>query len=93
VQLPLESDHKIDTDVVTNAVLPSKDVDGLHNESAGKLSRGAINGEAFIPCTARGCVELIKETGIKVFSFYNLLQIQIQINLLKLFLVTLIKKN
>ena len=66
MQLPLESEHKINTDVVTNTVLPSKDVDGLHNESAGKLSRGAINGETFIPCTARGCVEMIKETGTKV---------------------------
>ena len=56
-------------------MLPSKDVDGLHIESAGKLSRGGINGETFIPCTARGCVEMIKETGIKVQLLSTLLEI------------------
>ena len=62
----MDSKNKIDVNKVTNSVLPTKDVDGLHDENAGRLSKGAINGETFIPCTARGCVEMIKETGSKV---------------------------
>uniref|UniRef100_A0AAQ6AQ03 C-1-tetrahydrofolate synthase, cytoplasmic n=1 Tax=Amphiprion ocellaris TaxID=80972 RepID=A0AAQ6AQ03_AMPOC len=50
VQLPLDSVHKIDTEKVTNAVAPEKDVDGLTSINAGKLSRGDL-GDCFIPCT------------------------------------------
>uniref|UniRef100_A0AAQ5ZQL8 C-1-tetrahydrofolate synthase, cytoplasmic n=1 Tax=Amphiprion ocellaris TaxID=80972 RepID=A0AAQ5ZQL8_AMPOC len=48
VQLPLDSVHKIDTEKVTNAVAPEKDVDGLTSINAGKLSRGDL-GDCFIP--------------------------------------------
>lgn len=34
----------------------------LTNISAGKLARGDLN-DCFIPCTPKGCLELIKETG------------------------------
>jgi hypothetical protein len=44
---------------------PAKDVDGLHPTNAGKLSRGELS-SCFIPCTPRGCLELIKLTGVKV---------------------------
>uniref|UniRef100_A0A672ZL80 C-1-tetrahydrofolate synthase, cytoplasmic n=1 Tax=Sphaeramia orbicularis TaxID=375764 RepID=A0A672ZL80_9TELE len=65
VQLPLDSIHKIDTEKVTNAVAPEKDVDGLTSINAGKLSRGDL-GDCFIPCTPNGCMELIKQTDILV---------------------------
>ncbi|XP_056401257.1 C-1-tetrahydrofolate synthase, cytoplasmic isoform X1 [Hyla sarda] len=65
VQLPLDSDHKIDTEKVTNAVSPAKDVDGLTSINAGKLARGDI-GDCFIPCTPKGCLELIRQTGVKI---------------------------
>ena len=66
VQLPLMSDNALDEDVVTDSILPTKDVDGLHNQNAGKLSRGEMDGDLFIPCTPRGCLSLIQYTGIKV---------------------------
>uniref|UniRef100_A0A8D3CP56 C-1-tetrahydrofolate synthase, cytoplasmic n=1 Tax=Scophthalmus maximus TaxID=52904 RepID=A0A8D3CP56_SCOMX len=62
VQLPLDSIHKMDTEKVTNAVAPEKDVDGLTCINAGKLSRGDL-GDCFIPCTPNGCMELIRQTG------------------------------
>uniref|UniRef100_A0A3Q3VUY2 C-1-tetrahydrofolate synthase, cytoplasmic n=1 Tax=Mola mola TaxID=94237 RepID=A0A3Q3VUY2_MOLML len=65
VQLPLDSIHKIDTEKVTSAVAPEKDVDGLTSINAGKLSRGDL-GDCFIPCTPNGCMELIKQTGVSV---------------------------
>uniref|UniRef100_A0A7N6BD74 C-1-tetrahydrofolate synthase, cytoplasmic n=1 Tax=Anabas testudineus TaxID=64144 RepID=A0A7N6BD74_ANATE len=65
VQLPLDSIHKIDTEKVTNAVAPEKDVDGLTSINAGKLARGDL-GDCFIPCTPNGCMELIRQTGVSV---------------------------
>ncbi|XP_062863456.1 C-1-tetrahydrofolate synthase, cytoplasmic [Trichomycterus rosablanca] len=65
VQLPLDSIHRIDTEKVTNAVAPEKDVDGLTSINAGKLARGDL-GDCFIPCTPNGCMELIKQTGVSV---------------------------
>ncbi|KAJ8290385.1 hypothetical protein GJAV_G00012190 [Gymnothorax javanicus] len=65
VQLPLDSIHPIDTEKVTNAVAPEKDVDGLTSINAGKLSRGDIE-KCFIPCTPNGCMELIRQTGVSV---------------------------
>ncbi|KAJ8274920.1 hypothetical protein COCON_G00095450 [Conger conger] len=65
VQLPLDSIHPIDTEKVTNAVAPGKDVDGLTSINAGKLSRGDL-GDCLLPCTPNGCMELIRQTGISV---------------------------
>merc|ERR1719357_1390940 len=65
VQLPLDSVDPIDTELVTNAVSPEKDVDGLSCINAGKLSRGDLN-DCFIPCTPNGCMELIRQTGVSV---------------------------
>nr|XP_057946756.1 C-1-tetrahydrofolate synthase, cytoplasmic [Doryrhamphus excisus] len=65
VQLPLDSVHKLDTEKVTNAVAPEKDVDGLTSINAGKLSRGDMS-DCFIPCTPNGCMELIRQTGVSV---------------------------
>ncbi|XP_061901178.1 C-1-tetrahydrofolate synthase, cytoplasmic-like [Entelurus aequoreus] len=65
VQLPLDSVHAIDMELITNAVSPLKDVDGLSCINAGKLSRGDLN-KCFIPCTPNGCMELIRQTGVGV---------------------------
>jgi len=65
VQLPLDCEDEIDAIKCTNAVLPKKDVDGLHEISAGRLSRGDLK-NCFQPCTPRGCLHLIKKTGIEV---------------------------
>ncbi|RMB98646.1 hypothetical protein DUI87_24863 [Hirundo rustica rustica] len=65
VQLPLDSNKPINTEKITNAVAPEKDVDGLSSINAGKLSRGDL-GDCFIPCTPKGCMELIRQTGVQV---------------------------
>uniref|UniRef100_A0A3P9LWN6 methenyltetrahydrofolate cyclohydrolase n=1 Tax=Oryzias latipes TaxID=8090 RepID=A0A3P9LWN6_ORYLA len=56
VQLPLDSVNQIDSELITNAVSPDKDVDGLSCINAGKLSRGDLK-DCFIPCTPNGCME------------------------------------
>ncbi|XP_056261015.1 C-1-tetrahydrofolate synthase, cytoplasmic-like isoform X1 [Seriola aureovittata] len=65
IQLPLDSVHPIPTELITNAVSPEKDVDGLSCINAGKLCRGDLN-DCFIPCTPNGCMELIRQTGVSV---------------------------
>uniref|UniRef100_A0ABK0LNE5 C-1-tetrahydrofolate synthase, cytoplasmic n=1 Tax=Rattus norvegicus TaxID=10116 RepID=A0ABK0LNE5_RAT len=65
VQLPLDSENSINTEVVINAIAPEKDVDGLTSINAGKLARGDLN-DCFILCTPKGCLELIKETGVQI---------------------------
>jgi len=65
VQLPLDCEQKIDSAKCTNAVLPRKDVDGLHDINAGRLSRGELS-DSFHPCTPRGCMKMLEETGIPV---------------------------
>ncbi|XP_028918599.1 C-1-tetrahydrofolate synthase, cytoplasmic isoform X1 [Ornithorhynchus anatinus] len=65
VQLPLDSEKMINIEAVTNAVAPEKDVDGLTSINAGKLARGDL-GDCFIPCTPKGCLELIRETGVQI---------------------------
>lgn len=65
VQLPLDTDDKINDDFATSAIIPQKDVDGLHCTNAGYLSRGILK-EGNIPCTPRGCLELIKKSGVEI---------------------------
>ena len=62
VQLPLDTVSEIDTDEVLNTISPEKDVDGLNSENAAKLCRGDLE-DCVVPCTPRGCLELIKKTG------------------------------
>ena len=64
LQLPLASREQIDTDRCTNSISPQKDVDGLTDENAGKLARGVLTG--FAPCTPRGVMRLLAETGISL---------------------------
>jgi methylenetetrahydrofolate dehydrogenase (NADP+)/methenyltetrahydrofolate cyclohydrolase len=62
VQLPLPK--QISKEKVINAISPDKDVDGFHPLNVGILNSGYTGG--FIPCTARGCLELIKLTQIDI---------------------------
>ncbi|KAF8926449.1 tetrahydrofolate synthase [Haplosporangium gracile] len=61
VQLPLP-DH-LDDRIVTEAIDPKKDVDGFHAINIGHLSKRASE-PAFVPCTPKGVIELIKSTGV-----------------------------
>jgi methylenetetrahydrofolate dehydrogenase (NADP+)/methenyltetrahydrofolate cyclohydrolase len=62
VQLPLPK--QISKEKVINAIDPAKDVDGFHPFNVGVLNSGYSGG--FIPCTARGCLELIKLTQVNL---------------------------
>ncbi len=59
VQLPLPK--QISTDKIIAAIDPQKDVDGFHPYNVGGLVSG---NPLFIPCTPRGIMELISQTGI-----------------------------
>ena len=59
VQLPLPAG--IDTDAVIQAIAPAKDVDGLTAISQGRLLAGL---PGLRPCTPRGVMRLLAETGV-----------------------------
>ncbi|MBQ2697935.1 MAG: bifunctional methylenetetrahydrofolate dehydrogenase/methenyltetrahydrofolate cyclohydrolase FolD [Clostridia bacterium] len=59
VQLPLPP--HINEARVTDAIAPPKDVDGFGKESMGALLSGK---EGFVPCTPKGILRLLKETGL-----------------------------
>ena len=61
VQMPLP--NHIDTELVQNAVIPSKDVDGLSDFNAGLLFH---NKDALYSCTPYGVMELLKRYKIQV---------------------------
>ncbi|XP_076933909.1 bifunctional protein FolD 2-like [Bidens hawaiensis] len=63
VQLPLPK-HINEEKVLTEISL-EKDVDGFHPLNIGKL---AMKGRdpLFLPCTPKGCIELLKRTGITI---------------------------
>tara|TARA_B100000767_G_C19746913_1_gene528964 strand:- start:171 stop:1007 length:837 start_codon:yes stop_codon:yes gene_type:complete len=62
VQLPLP--NGFNTDKILDRVIPEKDVDGFHQENAGKLF---LNRDIdFAPCTPLGCMRLIDHYGIDV---------------------------
>lgn len=56
VQLPLPA--HIDKDLIIASIDPRKDVDGFHPLNVGYLHSGVNHG--FVPCTALGCLHLIK---------------------------------
>ncbi|MDC0160047.1 bifunctional 5,10-methylenetetrahydrofolate dehydrogenase/5,10-methenyltetrahydrofolate cyclohydrolase [Gemmatimonadales bacterium] len=59
VQLPLPS--HIDEARILEAIDPSKDVDGFHPMSVGRLATGS--GDFFAPCTPAGVVEMLVRSG------------------------------
>ncbi|MXV44920.1 bifunctional methylenetetrahydrofolate dehydrogenase/methenyltetrahydrofolate cyclohydrolase FolD [Saccharibacter sp. 17.LH.SD] len=56
VQLPLPK--QLDPSVVTNAIDPAKDVDGLGEVNTGRLALGMTGG--MVPCTPLGCLKLLQ---------------------------------
>ncbi len=61
VQMPLP--QTIPLSVVTGAIDPAKDVDGIHPLNAGRL---LLNHPGFVPTTAQAAVELLKRSGIEL---------------------------
>ena len=57
VQLPLPD--QLDEQTITQAIEPSKDVDGFHFVNIGKLTAGRT-ADAFVPCTPAGCMLMIE---------------------------------
>jgi methylenetetrahydrofolate dehydrogenase (NADP+)/methenyltetrahydrofolate cyclohydrolase len=58
VQLPLPG--HLDEQTITQAIEPSKDVDGFHFVNIGKLTAGHTS-DAFVPCTPAGCMLMIED--------------------------------
>jgi methylenetetrahydrofolate dehydrogenase (NADP+)/methenyltetrahydrofolate cyclohydrolase len=61
VQMPLPAE--IPLSIVTDAIDPAKDVDGIHPLNAGRLLLGH---PGFVPTTAQAAVELLKRSGIEL---------------------------
>lgn len=63
VQLPLPK--HIDEQKVLDAISIEKDVDGFHPINIGCL---AMRGRdpLYVPCTPKGCIELLKRSGVKI---------------------------
>ena len=61
VQLPLP--RHIREARVLDAVPAEKDVDGFHPLNAGLLATARPGREGLVPCTPRGCMRLLAETG------------------------------
>lgn len=61
LQLPLP--EHINEKNVTSIINEGKDIDSLTYENTGKFYRGE---KAFVPCTPRSIIELIKSTGIDI---------------------------
>jgi methylenetetrahydrofolate dehydrogenase (NADP+)/methenyltetrahydrofolate cyclohydrolase len=61
VQLPLP--RGLDSNAVLEAMDPNKDADGLHPMNLGRLVLGI---DAPLPCTPRGCVELLRAYGVEL---------------------------
>ena len=61
IQLPLPA--HVDAKRLLDAILPEKDVDGLHPMNAGRLQEGR---PALAPCTPAGVIEILKRSGIPI---------------------------
>ncbi len=61
VQLPLPK-HLNEKEII-NRIDPKKDADGLHPLNLGAL---VIGDKGIVSCTPKGCIRLIKETGIEL---------------------------
>jgi 5,10-methylene-tetrahydrofolate dehydrogenase/methenyl tetrahydrofolate cyclohydrolase len=63
VQLPLPK--HLDEEAILGAISLEKDVDGFHPVNIGRL---VMKGRQplFIPCTPKGCLELLHRTGVKL---------------------------
>lgn len=63
VQLPLP--NHIDENIILDAILPAKDVDGFHPYNVGKLAQRK---PLLRPCTPKGIITLLNNTDIKIMG-------------------------
>ena len=63
VQLPLPG--HLDEEAILGAVSLEKDVDGFHPINIGRLSMKRRQ-PRFVPCTPKGCIELLDRSGIEI---------------------------
>ena len=68
VQLPLPA--HLDEQLITQSIVPGKDVDGFHFQNIGMLTAGHLDG-AFVPCTPAGCMLMIEDQLGKDLSGLN----------------------
>ena len=68
VQLPLPK--HIDENLITQSIIPKKDVDGFHYINIGQLTAGDLE-HAFVPCTPAGCMLMIEDQAGKDLSGLN----------------------
>lgn len=61
LQLPLPK--HIDEKYITSKICSKKDIDGLTDINLGKFFKGE---EAFVPCTPRAVIEIIKNIGVNI---------------------------
>jgi methylenetetrahydrofolate dehydrogenase (NADP+) / methenyltetrahydrofolate cyclohydrolase len=61
VQLPLPA--QVDVKKILDAILPTKDVDGLHPVNAGLLQAGR---PSLAPCTPAGVIEILKRSNLPI---------------------------
>lgn len=68
VQRPLPK--HIDENLITQSIIPKKDVDGFHYINIGQLTAGDLE-HAFVPCTPAGCMLMIEDQAGKDLSGLN----------------------
>jgi len=62
--LPLDSEHPIDNNKISNAITPLKDVEGLRWDKVGELAyKREIESNDVVPCGAQAVMTAIKSTG------------------------------
>ena len=64
IQLPLPA--HVDTELLLEAVVPEKDVDGFHPINAGRLLSGAPAEKVLAPCTPAGIMEMLHRSNIPI---------------------------
>jgi len=64
IQLPLPA--HVDTELLLEAVIPEKDVDGFHPINAGRLLSGAPAEKVLAPCTPAGIMEMLHRSNIPI---------------------------
>jgi len=63
LQLPLPDGLAVDTQEILDTISPEKDVDGLTTINLGRVFN--FDKTAILPCTPKGCMELLKRTGVE----------------------------
>ncbi|KAG8377166.1 hypothetical protein BUALT_Bualt09G0140200 [Buddleja alternifolia] len=65
VQLPLP--QHLDEAKILNVISLEKDVDGFHPLNIGNLAMQGME-PLFIPCTPKGCIELLLQSGVEIMG-------------------------